>query len=225
MAESGLSASRRASSLYTAASSGRGRGSWRIVSPIAGVVDDVRVTPGEAVDPNELIFRVVNSTERWVRSRVPEAWASRLAPDRPIALRMPGDDAWRRPEVELVFVSRTIDPESRTLEVIWRLLSEDEDFRVGASTRVAVPVGQAVESIVIPRSALVSVDGRERIYVQEGGERFVERTVTTGATDGSRIAVTDGLREGERVVTTGANLVRLAEGGGASADPHAGHIH
>ena len=49
--------------------------------------------------------------------------------------------------------------------------------------------------------------------------------MTTGATDGSRVAVTDGLEAGERVVTTGGNLVRLAEGGGASADPHAGHIH
>lgn len=225
VAESGLSAARRARSLYSAASSGRGRGSWRIVSPIAGVVDDVRVTPGEAVNPNELVFRVVNSDVRWVRTHVPEAWASRVTPSRGISLRLPGDVAWRSPEVELVYVARTIDPDSRTLEVIWRLVSSDEDFRVGASARVAVPIGETTEALVIPRTALVATAGTETVYVQVEGERFEERRVITAATDGARVGLASGIREGDRIVTIGANLVRLAEGGGADIDPHAGHVH
>ena len=81
---------------------------------------------------------------------------------------------------------------------------------------------------------------RDRVVVALGEGRFASRTVVAGAEGGDRIAILEGLREGERVVTAAqflldseanldAGLDRLEDGSGAPApgaqpaDPHAGH--
>ncbi len=77
--------------------------------------------------------------------------------------------------------------------------------------------------MVVPRSALVDQDGRNVVYVQVDGEHFQERAVRIGPRAGNLVAISEGLRSGERVVTRGAHLVRLADKASGEA-PH-GHIH
>jgi multidrug efflux pump subunit AcrA (membrane-fusion protein) len=70
----------------------------------------------------------------------------------------------------------------------------------------------------------VNILGNYFIFVQLTPESFEKRLVTLGATDGYRTEVLSGVEPGERVVTKGASMVRLAQNG-AALDPHAGHVH
>lgn len=62
----------------------------------------------------------------------------------------------------------------------------------------------------VPLSAIVDDAGQPVVYVQTGGETFVRRPVTLGPRSGEFVQVIDGIASGERVVTRGAHLVRLA---------------
>ena len=62
------------------------------------------------------------------------------------------------------------------------------------------------------------------VFVQLTPESFEKRLVTLGSTDGCYTEILSGVKAGERVVTRGASMVRLAQGT-ASLDPHAGHVH
>ena len=223
VAEASLAASRRARSLYGAAERGRGRGSWRITTPIAGVIDDVRVTPGEAVEANELLFHVLAPGERWLRADVPERWASQIRPRGHIRFQLLGEETWRELEGEVVNVSSAVDPRSRTVRVIWSLREPEESLRVGASVRVAIPIGEEAEGVTVPERALIDVDGRPVLFVQREGERFEERPVRVVARGGGS-AVVEGLEPGERVVTVGGYLVHLASRAAEGGAPH-GHVH
>ena len=226
VAEAGVDAAKSAQSMYAAARSGRGRGSWRITAPIAGVVDAVEVSPGEAVATNELLFRIVDPSVLWVRAEVPEAWASRYVPTADAAFQVVGDEEWHAIELagdaRLVHASRSVDERRRTVRVVYALGEADQSLRVGGAVRVLVPVGEAVEAVTVPRSAILDVEGRDVVYVQEEGEAFSERAVRLGPSDGDRVAVLTGIDEGERVVTRGAHLVRLAGSSGAAGH---GHVH
>lgn len=222
VAEAEVSAAQRARSLYSAASRGRGRGSWRVTSPIAGVIDSVSVSPGEAVDANEPLFRVIDASRRWLVARVPESWATRIRPAEGVTFHLLGEETWRPIGGGLVDVSRAVDPVSRTVSVTWSLTEAAPELRVGAAARVAIPVGDAVEAVVVPRAALVDAEGRDLVYVQVEGERFEERAVRTGATDGARVAILEGVEAGDRVVTRGGYLVRLASRTGVVGH---GHVH
>ncbi len=226
VAEASVSAARRAEGMFASASRGaRGRGGWRITAPIAGVVDEVAVTPGEAVEANELLFRVVDPERRWLRARVPESWAPRMRPDGGVSFRLLGEEGWRALRGSLVNVGRSVDPQSRTVQVIWALDEAAPELRVGASAEVAIPIGEATQAVVVPRAAVIDAEGREVVMVQVEGERFEERAVRTGAADGGRVAVLEGLEAGERVVTRGGYLVRLAARAAAGGGASHGHVH
>ncbi len=228
VARAAVRASRRAQSLYSSAQQGAGRGSWRVTSPIGGVIDAVEVSPGEAVGTHDLMFHVVDPRVLWLHVDLPEAWASRFTRDANASFQLVGDDRWHTLDIEsaggasLVHASRTVDELTRTVGVMYALGATDDAFRVGAAVNVLIPVGAPVDSVTVPRSAILEVEGRSVVFVQLTGESFVERAVRTGPSEGDRVAIRAGVAEAERVVTQGAHLLRLA---GSSGSLGHGHVH
>lgn len=230
VAEEAVQAARRAREVFSGAASGRGGGTYRVSSPIDGVVVDVDATEGKSVQSGELLFRVVNLQELWMRARVPEQQAAMIRSDQDAAFKLPGIDTWLPLDVtgedfsaSVVNVGRTVDRRSRTVDVIYALRASDERLRVGAMLRVAVPAGQPWEGVVVPRGAVLDDDGRSVVYVQVEGEAFEERTVRVGPKAGARVGIVSGVNDGERVVTLGANVIRLSSRP-ATAPAH-GHVH
>jgi RND family efflux transporter MFP subunit len=205
------------------------RGSWPLTAPIAGTLVDVRATPGAAVAQAEALFRIVNTTELWIRARVSEQDAARLRTGRDAQFQLAGLDEWSRMGVvgnganaAVVTVGRTVDPVARTVDVIYALRTPDPRLRVGGMVRVSLPLGDEHAGVVVPRGALVDDDGRQVVYVQIDGEHFEERQVRVGPAHGEVAGIVEGLRVGERVVVRGANVVRLTASAGAA--PAHGHV-
>jgi multidrug efflux pump subunit AcrA (membrane-fusion protein) len=76
---------------------------------------------------------------------------------------------------------------------------------------------------VVPATAIVDDAGRPIVFVQREGETFERRAVTLGPRSGDVVQVTEGLEPGDRVVTRGAYLVRLASL--SNSVPAHGHVH
>jgi membrane fusion protein, heavy metal efflux system len=70
---------------------------------------------------------------------------------------------------------------------------------------------------------LVEEQGNFYVYVQTEGESFQKRNVTLGAQDGRRVQLLSGVAAGERIVTKGAYMIKLATQSGAV--PAHGHEH
>lgn len=235
VADEAVRAAHRARALFSGASAGAGgAGAWRLIAPIAGTLEEVRAAPGAAASPGEVLFRIVDTRELWIRARVPEQDAARLRVDRDASFQIAGVDEWLPIDVtgdvagedataSLVTVGRTVDPTSRTVDVIYALRQPDARLRVGGLVRVALPAGDDFSGVVVPRAAIVDHEGRELVYVQVDGEHFEERSVRIGPRAGDLSGIEHGLSAGERVVTRGANILRLTARAG-SGEAH-GHIH
>jgi membrane fusion protein, heavy metal efflux system len=235
VAETAVQSARRAAQLFSGAVSGRGAGVYRITAPISGVITDVRATAGKTVAAGELLVRVIDLSELWIRARVPEHDAGRLRADEDAAYQLTGSDAWlpiavtaaadasEKNAASVVSVGRVVDARSRTVDVIYALAHPDERLRVGALVRVSVPAGQPFTGVIVPRDAVLEHEGGALVYVQVEGEAFEERAVRLGAISGDRIAIEHGVTAGERVVTRGANIIRLSAR--ARSAPAHGHVH
>jgi membrane fusion protein, heavy metal efflux system len=235
VADEAVRAAQGARALFSGASAGGGgAGAWRLIAPIAGTLEEVRATPGAAVSPGEVLFRIVDTRELWIRARVPEQDAARLRVDRDASFQIAGVDQWlpigvagdvpgQDASASLVTVGRTVDPTSRTVDVIYALRQPDPRLRVGGLVRVALPAGDDFSGVVVPRAAIIEQEGRELVYVQVDGEHFEERGVRTGPRAGDLSGIESGLAAGERVVTRGAHVLRLTARAG-SGEAH-GHIH
>lgn len=80
------------------------------------------------------------------------------------------------------------------------------------------------EAVTVPNTSLIEEQGSYFVFVQVTPELFEKRQIKTGVTDGIRTEVISGISHGERVITIGATLVKLAKATGA-LDPHSGHVH
>ena len=79
--------------------------------------------------------------------------------------------------------------------------------RVGMTATAAIEVRRTTDELSVPGSALVGRSGGQAVFVVEDGKVRL-RPVQVAADGEDRVAVASGLREGERVVSRGAERLR-----------------
>jgi multidrug efflux pump subunit AcrA (membrane-fusion protein) len=57
--------------------------------------------------------------------------------------------------------------------------------------------------LAVPKAAVVQIEGQPHVYVQRDPEAYYLRPVKTGESNATHVGVTDGVREGDRIVTLG----------------------
>ncbi|MEN8803006.1 MAG: efflux RND transporter periplasmic adaptor subunit [Thiogranum sp.] len=199
-------------------------------APIDGVIAHVHATAGSYLKKGQSVFHIVDPARLWLESRIPEsdvlrltdadgAWVSLPSVDGPFVIITKGENANGR----VVAFSQAIDPRTRTAALILEFINPDKKLRIGMLLEAHVLTGRSVDSVAVPLSAIVRDNGVQVVYVESGGESFERRVVQLGIRDGDFIEVRSGVTGGERVVSRGAYLVKLAASGPAEAGH--GHAH
>jgi len=209
------------------ATGGEASGRVAVRSPIAGTVVQVSGTPGAFLEEGRELFHVVDLDRLWLEVQIPEADIGRVRDTTGAWFEIEGFD--RRFEVDratggrIVSLGGVVDPRRRTVPLVFELPNPNRALRVGMFARVRVLTGESNGGVVVPVAAVVDEDGRDVVYVQTGGESFERRFVGLGIRDGAFVQVLKGLAAGDRVVTDGAYLIRLAAA--STSIPAHGHAH
>ncbi|MCH8216973.1 MAG: efflux RND transporter periplasmic adaptor subunit, partial [Planctomycetes bacterium] len=98
----------------------------------------------------------------------------------------------------------------------------DNILKIGQMTQVELYTTRATRSLSIPENALYEDDAQQIVFVHAEGESFEKRAVETGSRYKGWISIQSGLKAGERVVTQGGYLVKLAS---TSKEIGHGHAH
>jgi RND family efflux transporter MFP subunit len=192
---------------------------YPITAPIAGTVTRVAKSPGEQVAAGEAILELVALDVLWVEVPVFEADLPRLA--RPargafIVTSMPGTELAGR----LVNHGTIVDPRTRAATLVFEVANPDRRLPVGLALEARLDAGERVQAVMVPREAVLELEGKQFVYVLRSGEEFERREVAAGDEHGPRIAVLSGLKPGERVVTQGSWQLRQHELRPASPGAH-----
>jgi multidrug efflux pump subunit AcrA (membrane-fusion protein) len=122
-----------------------------------------------------------------------------------------------------VNIGRVVEPQTRTVSVIYELPNKDGLLRVGMFAEVHVETRRAVDAVAIPEEAIVMDNGRPIAFVLIEGESFQRRELELGIRDSGFVEIRSGVSSGERLITKGAYAVKLAARSPASFG--AGHVH
>ncbi|MBI2821030.1 MAG: efflux RND transporter periplasmic adaptor subunit [Acidobacteria bacterium] len=210
---------------YETARQGEGSNSQRtfaLRAPIAGIVSELKTPAGSNVSAGESLMRLVAVDPVYLVASVPETEVHRTRALAGAELKVPGDSAPLKVG-RLVSKSRFVDPQSRTLSVIYEVPNPAGALSVGQSVTLRLFLSGRQRVISIPESAVVDDAGRPVIFVQLGGEAFARRPVTLGVRESGYVQVLEGVGPGERAVTRGAYLIRLAAL--STQIPAEGHVH
>lgn len=191
-------------------------------APISGSIVETRAGPGANVRAGDVLVRIVDLDTVYVSAVVPEAEIPRMKTLSGAELELPGIEMPLRLG-RLVSIGRVVDPASRTFPVIYALDNRDRRVSINQALHVRLLMAGGAVSPAVPESAIVDDAGRPIVFVQMTGEAFVRRPVQLGLREGGWVQVTEGVFPGERVVTRGAHLIRLAAM--SNQVPAHGHVH
>ncbi|MEM7235728.1 MAG: HlyD family efflux transporter periplasmic adaptor subunit, partial [Planctomycetota bacterium] len=186
-----------------------------VLAPIEGVVDAVAShAVGEFVEAGTVLYQIIDDRELFVEAKV----ATR---DRAFAVpEVDGSIDSAATSLRFVYATRQVDEDSR-LRLTFQL-EGDRKFVAGEYVRLRLSLPENTDRLCVPRSAVIDDRGVSVVYVQIHGELFERRVVGLGERDHERIEIVKGVAEGERVVSSGALVVRLAS---LSGDLPAHHEH
>jgi RND family efflux transporter MFP subunit len=197
-------------------------GLFSLRAPIDGSIAHRNATTGATVGAGTVLFRIVDASQVHVVGQLPEAEAARARLVSAGEVEIHGEPE-RVPTGPLVSVGQVLDPTSRTLPITFAFDNRALRLPVGQAIALHLLTAMAAPRPVVPAAAVVDDAGRPIVFVQLEGETFERRAVTLGARSGDLVQVIDGVAPGDRVVTTGAYLVRLASL--STTVPAHGHVH
>jgi RND family efflux transporter MFP subunit len=201
--------------------SSEAEGLFMVRAPVSGVIAQRDAATGANVASGAILFRVVDAAQVHVVGHVPEAEAARARAVSAAEIEIPGQD--RVPAGRLASLGKVLDPQSRTLPITFALDNRTLGLAVGQSVFLHLLMETTAPRPVVPAAAVVDDAGRPIVFVQREGETFERRAVTLGPRAGNLVQIVEGLQAGDRVVTTGAYLVRLASL--STSVPAHGHVH
>jgi len=177
-----------------------------LTSPIAGTVTAVNVTPGDLATPGNTLATVAKIDRMVITFNIDEIDATGLQlGQKAVVYSESRPDA--RAEGEILHISKSADPSSRSFEVKARFPNiSDGWFRPGLFCKVDVQMSSSGKKLAIPSVAIQSDGVTDLVFVIRGGRAF-QTAVRIGMTDGQTTAILDGLAEGDTVVTVGVNTL------------------
>ncbi len=192
---------------------------YEVRAPISGTVVGLNKASGEQVNPGEMILEIVALDTLWVETPVFEKNLGQLARNmeaRFTTATFPGMEFTGR----LVNIGAVIDEETRAATVVFEVDNRSGQLRIGMQANVRLDAGPKRKVVLVPREAVLDNEGQKTVYVMRSGEEFERRNVLVGDEHGARVAVLEGVRPGERVVTQGAYQLKLQELRPANAGAH-----
>ena len=99
------------------------------------------------------------------------------------------------------------------------LPNPEGDLRPGLFVTATLAAGEAAATVMIPQSAIQTLEGKASIFVQMP-EGFAPRAITLGQANDTHVEVTGGLAAGERYAVTETFLLKAE-----LAKSEAGHQH
>jgi Cu(I)/Ag(I) efflux system membrane fusion protein len=175
-----------------------------IHSPVTGTVMRMESRAGTFVTPGTELYFIGDLSRIWIQADIYEYELPYIKLGQSASVTLSYDPNTKL-HGHVGFIYPTLDPKTRTVKVRFELDNPGETLKpdMYANVELKIPLGT---KLVVPRDAILESGERQLLFIHHGGGQLEWRSVKLGAKAGDWLEVTEGLKEGEHVVT-GANFL------------------
>ncbi|WP_437937484.1 efflux RND transporter periplasmic adaptor subunit [Sorangium sp. So ce341] len=167
-----------AQKLSAAAGSGAAKGSgYALVAPMDGTIIEKHIAIGEVLKEDTQVFVIADLSTIWVNVTVYAKDLSRVQVGQTAWVKAEGIDQAARGSV--AYLGQVVDEQNRSAVARVVLQSPGAAWRPGLFATADIAVEEAAAPVVISDEAIQRVEGREVVFVEEGGG-FEARAVKVG---------------------------------------------
>lgn len=187
-----------------------------IRAPFDGVAGIREVNPGQMVPAGQKLVTLQALDKVFVDFSLPQQDLGKVKDGLPVKLTTDAIEG-REFDGTLSAINSAIDPSTRAVSLQATVDNKDHALRAGMFTRVRILLPEANPTLFLPTTAIAYAPYGNSVYVIEkkkddktGKDSLAARQqfVRTGETRGDFVAVTEGVKEGQEVVSTGVFKMR-----------------
>jgi Cu(I)/Ag(I) efflux system membrane fusion protein len=176
-----------------------------ILSPVSGYVTEKSVVEGASVGAGDRLYRIAELESVWVNTQIYEMDLPLVRVGQPAQVILPYHPG-RVFEGRVSYVYPYLESGTRTGRLRIELENPELELRpdMYANVELTVDLG---ERLTVPESAVVYTGPRRLVFLDLGEGRLRPQEVELGIRSDESYEVLSGIREGDRVVTSGNFLV------------------
>ena len=188
-------------------------GKKTIRAPFSGRLGIRQVNLGQILREGDPIVTLQSLDPIYVNFTLPQQQLTSLRPGLPVRVTcdaLPGLAITGR----ITTVNPLVDAETRNIQVQATVANPAEKLRPGMFVNAAVVLPARQEVLAVPATAVLYAPYGDSVFVvgddkvRKGGKALRQQFVRLGEKRGDFVAVTDGLKEGENIVSTGVFKLR-----------------
>jgi len=176
-----------------------------IRAPFSGKLGLKNVSPGAYVTPATIITSINQVDRLKLQFNVPERYGSQLKNGLPVRFTVDGSQTIF--EATVLASEMSIEEDTRSLAIRALVKQRDQVLIPGTFAKVSIVLGESVDAILIPNSAVLPVGRNKQVYLYKGG-KSMPVDIITGARDSTNLQVLEGLKEGDTVITSAILFLR-----------------
>ena len=179
-------------------------GTYTLVAPISGRVTTASLQAGSPVDGTSAPY-VIDAADRYeIEAQLPERLVGSVKPGMEIRL---GDSMGGT----VTSVGATIDPATRSAMLKATIAAGPNAgqgvLATGKATTIVVFAPAPAGAVVVPTTAVTSMNGGDVVFVRTSPGFITRRIVKRGST-GANVVILSGLTAGDRVAVTGTSELK-----------------
>jgi Cu(I)/Ag(I) efflux system membrane fusion protein len=176
-----------------------------VYSKYSGVITKKYVDAGHWPMAGEIIYDVANLSTVWVMANVYESDVQYIKTGQNAEITSgsyPGEVF----NAKINFVDPVFDTESRTLQVRIDVSNRDGKLKPDMYVKVKINTFHS-QNLAVPKNAVIRTGNMDMVYVEKEKGVYEPRTVKLGYEQDGYYEILSGLKEGEKVVSTGGFLI------------------
>ena len=179
-----------------------------VYAPSSGIVLKREALPGKYVEPGTTLYEVADLSTVWISADIYESEVASVKLDQPISVSFaayPGKTF----HGNMAYIYPSLNAEARTVRVRFELPNPGLKLKPGMYGNVTLQT-DAAKALVVPKEAVLETGLRQLVFMDRGQGRYEQTLVKLGRRSQDNVEVMEGLKEGDRIVTS-ANFLLDAE--------------
>ena len=176
-------------------------------APADGDVIEKKVINGQRVMAGDELYRIADHSDVWVIADVAEADIAEVRVGTPVTVTLRALPT-QPVEGKVTFIYPELKPETRTVPVRIELPNPEAQLKTSMYADVVFQAGSEGGAVTaVPDSAIIDSGTKQVVLVAKGEGRFEPRAVKLGRRGEGYVEVTEGLQQGEEIVTSATFLI------------------
>lgn len=177
-------------------------------APRSGIIGYRQAEVGNIVSAGTKLLSIVDNSNIYVDCSVSEQNIGQIFLGVPTTISI--ESLGKSYTGKIIYISPAMDSKTQTFTIRVALDKPDDSIRSGMFARTNINVVLRPQTLFVPKEAVISLNGKDRIFIVGSNNQIEEHVVQLGLRNDKSIEILSGLKDGEHVAVS--NLSRLKTG-------------